>query len=55
VEYLEKRIDDENEVKALTRSLLVEMKQISENNPLSSEEMRLNIVNKDHPGKKPTS
>ncbi len=27
------------------------MKQISENNPLFSEEMRLNMVNIDHPGK----
>ncbi|RPJ07203.1 MAG: endopeptidase La, partial [Spirochaetaceae bacterium] len=48
-------LDDDNftsdEVKALTRSLLSEMKQISENNPLFSEEMRLNMVNIDHPGK----
>jgi ATP-dependent Lon protease len=48
-------IDDENidtaEVKALTRALLSEMKQISENNPLFSEEMRLSMVNIDHPGK----
>ena len=27
------------------------MKQISENNPLFSEEMRLNMINIDHPGK----
>ncbi len=39
------------EVKALTRAILSEMKQISENNPLFSEEMRLNMVNIDHPGK----
>ena len=38
-------------MKALTRSLLTEMKQISENNPLFSEEMRLYMVNIDHPGK----
>ncbi|TVQ24170.1 MAG: endopeptidase La [Spirochaetaceae bacterium] len=40
-----------DEVKALTRSLIGEMKQVSENNPLFSEEMRLNMVNIDHPGK----
>ena len=38
-------------VKALTRSLISEMKQLSENNPLFSEEMRLSMVNIDHPGK----
>ncbi|MEW5813950.1 MAG: LON peptidase substrate-binding domain-containing protein, partial [Spirochaetota bacterium] len=51
VEYLDDVYDDTDEVKALTRSLISEMKQISENNPLFSEEMRLNMVNIDHPGK----
>jgi len=51
VEYLEEEEDDTNEVKALTRALISEMKQISENNPLFSEEMRLNMINIDHPGK----
>jgi ATP-dependent Lon protease len=51
VEYLEEEIDNPDEVKALTRALLSEMKQVSENNPLFSEEMRLNMVNIDHPGK----
>ncbi len=51
VEYLEDEEDDTFEVKALTRALLSEMKEVSENNPLFSEEMRLNIVNIDHPGK----
>ena len=51
VEYLEDENDKSMEVKALTRSLLSEMKQLSENNPLFSEEMRLNMVNIDHPGK----
>ncbi|MDR1430111.1 MAG: endopeptidase La [Spirochaetaceae bacterium] len=51
VEYLEEEGDDTNEVKALTRALISEMKQISENNPLFSEEMRLNMINIDHPGK----
>jgi ATP-dependent Lon protease len=51
VEYLEDEEDDTYEVKALTRALISEMKQISENNPLFSEEMRLNMINIDHPGK----
>ncbi len=51
VEYLDDSNDSSDEVKALTRSLLSEMKQLSENNPLFSEEMRLNMVNIDHPGK----
>lgn len=51
VEYLEDEEDDTAEVKALTRALISEMKQISENNPLFSEEMRLNMINIDHPGK----
>ncbi len=51
VEHLEDHNDTSNEVKALTRSLISEMKQISENNNLFSEEMRLNMVNIDHPGK----
>jgi ATP-dependent Lon protease len=51
VVYLEDEEDDTSEVKALTRALISEMKQISENNPLFSEEMRLNMINIDHPGK----
>ncbi|MDR0877258.1 MAG: endopeptidase La [Treponema sp.] len=51
VEYLEDEEDSTDEVKALTRALISEMKQISENNPLFSEEMRLNMINIDHPGK----
>jgi len=51
VEYLEDEEDGTSEVKALTRALISEMKQISENNPLFSEEMRLNMINIDHPGK----
>jgi len=51
VDYLDDINDESDEIKALTRSLLSEMKQISENNPLFSEEMRLNMVNIDHPGK----
>ena len=51
VQYLEDEEDDTVEVKALLRGLIGEMKEISENNPLFTEEMRLNIVNIDHPGK----
>lgn len=51
VEYMEDKNDSSLEVKALTRSLITEMKQLSENNPLFSEEMRLNMVNIDQPGK----
>ncbi|HPM72181.1 MAG TPA: LON peptidase substrate-binding domain-containing protein, partial [Spirochaetales bacterium] len=50
VEYLEDQGEGPDEIKALTRALLSEMKQISENNPLFSEEMRLNMINIDHPG-----
>jgi len=51
ISYLEEEGDDTDEIKALTRALLGEMKQISENNPLFSEEMRLNMINIDHPGR----
>ncbi len=51
VEYLDEKDDDTDEIKALTRALIGEMKQVSENNPLFSEEMRLNMINIDHPGK----
>jgi ATP-dependent Lon protease len=51
VGYLDEEDEDSDEVKALTRALLSEMKQISENNPMFSEEMRLNMINIDHPGK----
>jgi ATP-dependent Lon protease len=51
VQYIEDENVDTPEVKALTRALLSEMKQVSEGNPLFSEEMRLSMVNIDHPGK----
>jgi ATP-dependent Lon protease len=51
VEYLDNTNLSSLEVRALTRALIAEMKQVSENNPLFSEEMRLNMVNIDHPGK----
>ncbi|MFP4364479.1 MAG: endopeptidase La [Spirochaetia bacterium] len=51
VDYPEEIDEESDEIQALTRSLISEMKQVSENNPLFSEEMRLNMVNIDHPGK----
>lgn len=51
VDYIEEEEADTFEVKALTRALISEMKEVSENNPLFSEEMRLNMVNIDNPGK----
>ncbi len=51
VRYIEDENYDTPEVKALTRALLSEMKQVSEGNPLFSEEMRLSMVNIDNPGK----
>lgn len=39
------------EVKALVRSILGEVKQLSENNPLFNEEIRLNLANIDQPNK----
>jgi ATP-dependent Lon protease len=51
VDYLENVNNKSDEVKALTRSLLIEMKQLSKSNPLFTEEMRLNMVNIDEPGK----
>lgn len=51
VQYLDDEEEGSLEVKALLRALIGEMKSISENNPLFTEEMRLNMVNIDHPGK----
>ena len=51
VQYLEDENFDSPEAKALTRALISEMKQVAENNPLFSEEMRLSMANIDHPGK----
>ena len=51
VDYLDDENSDSDEVQALTRSIISETKQVSENNPLFSEEMRMNMVNIDQPGK----
>lgn len=51
VDYLDDEETGTDEVQALTRAIIAETKQVSENNPLFSEEMRLNMVNIDQPGK----
>ncbi len=51
VSYLEDIEDEPEELRAWTRLLLTEMKTLTKNNQLFSEEMRLNMVNIDHPGK----
>ena len=51
VEYLDDIVaEGSDELKGLTRALLSEMKRLSDNNPLFTEEMRLNMVNIDSPG-----
>ncbi len=51
VDYLDDIVAEESdELKGLTRALLSEMKRLAENNPLFTEEMRLNMVNIDSPG-----
>ncbi len=51
VSYLDDIEDEPEELRAWTRLLLTEMKTLTKNNQLFSEEMRLNMVNIDHPGK----
>ena len=51
VNYLDETNVEGDEVKALTRALLAGMKQVSQDNPLFSEQMRLDMVNIDQPGK----
>jgi ATP-dependent Lon protease len=54
VEYLDDKQptrSKQNELKALTRSVLSQLKMLSENNPLFTEEMKLTMVNVDEPGK----
>ncbi|MFH0976210.1 MAG: endopeptidase La [Spirochaetota bacterium] len=52
VEYLDDEAVKKNiEIKALTRSILSQLKLLSENNPLFTEEMKLTMVNVDEPGK----
>lgn len=51
VQYLEEEVDEGQEFEALTRALVSEVKVLSENNPLFSEEMRLNMANINQPGR----
>ncbi len=52
VEYLDEEIIKKNlEIKALTRSIISQLKILSENNPLISEEVKLTLVNVDDPGR----
>ncbi|MDY6968098.1 MAG: endopeptidase La [Spirochaetota bacterium] len=52
VEYIEEKVNKKNiEIKALTRSILSQLRMLSENNPLFTEEIKLTMVNVDEPGK----
>lgn len=51
VQYLDDIEDEPEELRAWTRLLVSEMRQLTRNNRIFSEEMRLNMVNIDHPGK----
>ena len=51
VSYLEDELTDNGTLKALVRVVLSGMKELGESNPLFSEEVRLNMVNIDQPGK----
>ncbi len=53
VEYLDDKKANRNskEIKALTREILGQLKMLSENNPLFTEEMKLTMINVDEPGK----
>lgn len=51
VQYLEEIEEKNSEMQALARAMLSAIKELSQNNPLFSEELRFNIVNLDEPGK----
>jgi ATP-dependent Lon protease len=51
VQYLDDTDVEGMAIQALTRSLLGKMKEITESNPLLSEQVRLDMVNIDQPGK----
>jgi ATP-dependent Lon protease len=52
VEYLDDELVKKSiEIKALTKAILSQLKILSENNPLFTEEMKLTMVNVDEPGK----
>ncbi len=53
VEYLDDSLGKRNrlEIKALTREVLSQLKLLSDNNPLFTEEMKLTMLNVEEPGK----
>jgi len=53
VEYLVDKNSNRKdiEIKALTREILTQLKMLSDNNPLFTEEMKLTMLNVDEPGK----
>lgn len=51
VTYLDDEDSDTVMSKALTRQLIKEVRDIADNNPLITEEIKLNLVNIDNPGK----
>ena len=51
VEYLDDIVSDSFEIKALTRAVISEIKDIAEYNPMISDEIRHNLVNIDQPSK----
>ncbi len=53
VRYLNDEIDtaERKEIHALTRAIVTDMRQVMENNPLFNDELKLNMMNIDNPGK----
>lgn len=53
VEYIEDVFNkaDERQVNALMRAIISEMRHVMEDNPLFNEELKLNMINIDHPGR----
>ena len=53
VRYLNDEIDTaaRKEIHALTRAIVTDMRQVMENNPLFNDELKLNMMNIDNPGK----
>ncbi len=52
VKYIDDELSKKNiELKALTRAVLSQLKMLSDNNPLFTEEMKLTMVNVEEPGK----
>lgn len=47
VHYFDEKMEIDDEIKALTRTLYSEIKEVSEDNPFFTEEIRLNMINLD--------